>query len=328
MTRMMTMLAVLTAATAGAQDAPKTLAVGTEGFWKPSALLQGWYDFQRTSETTNTFKLRRAEIQVSGEIVPKRFAYAIKIDPARVLDKQADKVSPLQDFFITYLTPWFDVSLGQFKIPVSWEGVNSSSKLLFAERSAVAVQLGDKRDIGLRLAKTFEWFGFLVGLFNGAGQNVLDTNDGKDLGVRVELYPLKGLTVAGVGYMTLFDREDSGVKDRFEGDLRYEAGPFLFQGEYIWAKDGPKDAEVRKQGAYAAVAWTFLDWIQPCVRVGLYDGDTSADHDAFLHYEGGLNVYFKGHEAKLQLDYAFVDFDAKDAKKDLHEVTVAAQVGF
>ena len=80
-----------------------------------------------------------------------------------------------RSFRVSYL----DASIGQFKIPVSYEGYNSSSKLLFAERAPVSRKYGDVRDMGLRLAKTFDYFGYSAGLFNGTTLDNLDNNKQK-----------------------------------------------------------------------------------------------------------------------------------------------------
>ena len=91
------------------------------------------------------------------------------------------RVSVLQYFYITYLTQWADVSIGQFKIPVSWEGYNPSSKIIMPERSLVSLQYGDRRDTGLRLWKTFPKWGYSAGVFNGPGLNNLDNNNADQL---------------------------------------------------------------------------------------------------------------------------------------------------
>jgi hypothetical protein len=65
---------------------------------------------------------------------------------------------------------------------------------------------------------------------NGEGQNRLDTNDQKDLALRLEAYPIEGLTLAGVGYTAVGERELANTKDRIEGDLRLEKAGVLLQG--------------------------------------------------------------------------------------------------
>ena len=336
MTRPSILALLFTCGVAAAQEAPKTLAVGTEGFWRPSALLQAWYLFDHVDKhNPNTFKIRRLELKLQGEIVPGRFGYVAMIDPARVLDSTPTEKNPtysvLQDVYITWLNSVLDVSIGQFKNLVSLEGYGPAAKTLLPERATVSKTIGDKRDLGLRADKVFDYFAVHLGFFNGTGLDLKDADAGKDLVVRVEVFPLKGLTLGGLGYMTVTDRKDSVVRDRFEGDLRYENIGFLFQGEYIRGRDThdkgtEKEKDIDSQGAYAAVAYTFMDMVQPVFRAGFFDPDVKTDDDAQQDYEGGVNIFFQKHEAKFQLAYSFFNF--KDNKKDDHRVVAAAQIGF
>jgi phosphate-selective porin len=338
----------------------KQLTVGTGGFFQPGLLLQGWFVATRSTETTSTFRLRRAELHAKGEIVAGRLGYGVMIDPAKLLEFQdktlsvsdqspapsdpskpetidakqpVSAVAILQDFFVTAMTSFVDVSLGQFKVPVSWEGYNSSSKLLFPERALVSREFGDRRDLGLRLAKSFKYFGYSAGVFNGAGQNNLDTDNNKNVALRLEAYPIQGLVLAGVVYATVGDRS-SDVKDRYEADVRFERGPFLLQAEYIRAHDLGKSAPTTDaQGFYGAVAWTFLDVLQPSLRVGYLDPDvhanvdpmTASGKDEVWHIDAGLNYYLRKHEAKLQLSYSRLQYDTRPAN---NEVIFAGQVAF
>jgi phosphate-selective porin OprO and OprP len=363
------------AAPAATSEPPKTLSVGKEGIFQPGILLQGWGIVSsadkatpdRKDITTSTFRLRRAELKVKGEIIPDLVAYELMIDPARVLEFQdttllvqnqdpaasdAEKpesitakqpakvgtstsaVAALQDFFITYKIPYADISVGQFKIPVSWEGYNSSAKLLFAERAPVAKEFGDKRDLGLRIAKTFDYVGYSAGVFNGAGQNNFDTNNSKDVGLRLEAYPVVGLILAGVAYASIGQRSQSKAKDRFEGDARFEKGPFLLQAEYIHARDvGSNNKAVYAQGFYAALAYTLIDVLQPCFRFGYLDPDTQKNldpktdngKDEMWNFDFGLNWYISHHEAKLQLNYYRLQY--QDKTRD-NQVIAAAQVAY
>jgi len=322
---------------------PEKLKAGKQGFFQPGVLLQGWYFVDRADKTTNAFRLRRAEIHVKGQIIPDRVAYAVMIDPAKVLEAQnveipttppitvkapVGNISVLQDFYVTYLTPWADVSIGQFKIPVSWEGYNSSSKLLFPERAAVSRTFGDKRDLGLRVTKTFnDKVMYSAGVFNGAGLNNADTNNGKDLGLRLEYYPVKGATVAGVGYMSVGDRDEPGAKDRYELDGRYEVGAILIQAEALRARDvGAAGAKIDGQGAYAAVAYRHATGLQPALRVGFLDPDVDKDDDQQVHFDLGLNYYLQDHQAKGQLSYSRTQFGGGTTADNLF--ILAAQVSY
>jgi hypothetical protein len=340
---------VLVAAKPAPAPAPTALAVGTKATFKPGILLQTWNLYEYTDHSADTFRIRRAEFTAKGDILPKLFSYALMFDTARLLDPQDAKIGMpaitvrqpvgggvLQDVFVTFLSDYADVSMGQFKIPVSYEGYNSSSKTLFPERSIVSSAFGDKRDIGLRIAKTFDSFGYSAGFFNGTGQNVLDNNKAKDGALRLEYYPIKGMTIAGVIYGTLWDVTELGAKRRYEGDLRFEQGPFLFQGEYIYARDRKAKGSailntlVKAQGFYAAAGFKLLDNLQLCARFDYLDPDTDSavDKDHTKGYEGQLVYYFQGQEAKIHLSYARFQYASGTNKDALNQVTLAAQLWY
>ncbi len=337
------------------------LLIGKEGQGRiqPSALAQGWFLLERGSgkTTTSTFRIRRMEIGAKGEILPKRVGFNLMFDVAKVrepvnatvTDSGGDTVtvkvpaaslSPLQDFYITGYHKYVEASVGQFKIPVSWEGYNSSAKIAFPERALISNTYGDKRDLGIRLTKTFKKWMYSAGVFNGQGANNLDTNVQKDVALRLEVYPVEGLMIGGVTYDSVGIRNRAGTKDRWEADVRYEKNNLLLQGEFIRARDKAKDNVdfTTAQGFYALVGYTIKDKalcgdLQPVVRVGYIDPDAdknldpamSGGSDEMTHIDVGVNYYLKGHEMKLQGAYQRQQFDDKDA---VNQVILAAQVWY
>jgi hypothetical protein len=179
---------------------------------------------------------------------------------------------------------------------------------------------------------------YFVGLYNGTTANNLDNNPGKDLGIRIEAYPVKGLTIAGVTYDSIGYRNRAGTKDRWEGDVRYDNGMALVQAEFIEARD------VAKNGATATASRTFYlaggytlknvgkGDLQPVVRVGYLDPNTDgmATGDAATHFDVGANYFLKGHEMKLQGSFAHTTYQqpAMGSKPALDEVILAAQVWY
>ncbi len=322
---------------------PKTLAVGKEGFWKPGVIAQVWAfathsedEWQQTS-----FRLRRLELKWAGEIIPDRVAYTIVIDPARLLEANTTTVnvkdeagetigttkvsqpngasSIVQDAVVTVMTEYADVSMGQFKIPVSYDAFNSVGKLLFPERSTVSRRLGERRDMGIKAEKKFKHFGYVAAAMNGEGQNRLDTNDQKDLALRLEAYPIEGLTLAGVGYTAVGERKLANTKDRIEGDLRFEKAGFLVQGEYIRGRDRVSEtSRITSHGFYGVLGYTIAKTVQPIVRFGYFDPNVKqkveapADYaklDEQKEYSAGVTYYWLAHEAKFQLATSVFDYD-------------------
>lgn len=344
------------------------VTVAKTGYFQPGLNLQAWAFASHlddgTDETwSSTFRIRRAEIKARGEIIEKKLGYLVMFDVARLLDFRrtgvdvSDTGSPpatigtasvleppsggstsiLQDLQLTYMTDYADISIGQFKIPVSLEGSGSAARLYFPERALVSRQFGDKRDLGVKVEKTLGAFGYTFGVYNGEGQNRLDSNDQKDVSLRLEVYPVRGVTAAVVGYVAAFDRDDPGTKDRLEGDLKVELGGVLVQAEYIRAWDmGADGTRVSGHGFYALAGYTFFDRLQPVVRVGALDPAIGQDEngaleidraDEYMTYELGVNYYAKSHDAKLQLAGGFFDPEQRVASTRF-DLTLAAQIAF
>jgi hypothetical protein len=335
---------------------PKALAIGKEGtgLFQPSALLQFWAVASRQSVrapadgTSLFFRLRRAELKVKGDIVPERIQYQLMLDGARVLEpNQVDVATPsggtarvtsassafniLNDFYITFATDYVDVSLGQFKVPLGYEGYNSSSKLLFPERAPIERFYGDRRDIGLRLEKKIgDYVGYSAGIWNGTGQNRPDDDQAKDGGVRLEIYPVKGLTVAGVGYMTLGKRKKV-TRDRLEADIRYEGHDALVLVSHISGFDRKNGAKaIRGRGSYIQLAYTLFDHLQPMARFGEIEPDTEKWGDHYRHYEGGVAWLFQKNEAKITLGVAGYDPTHTDHRTNVAktEAILSTQASF
>jgi hypothetical protein len=242
------------------------------------------------------------------------------------------------------MTDYADFSIGQFKIPVSLEGSGSASKLYFPERALVSRAFGDVRDIGFKVEKKFDKFGYLFGIYNGQGQNNLDTNDQKDFALRLEAYPVKGLTVAAVGYTSVGDQYLKDTKRVIEGDVKYEANGILVQAEAIRGWKRPdKDANmVESQGFYVLAGYTFFEKLQPLVRIGSVDPEVGVDehalkfdgtsgsiakYDEITAYEACINYYLKQHDAKLQLSASFFDPEQRGANTTFDAI-LAGQVAF
>jgi len=337
----------------------------------------------RTSDNAwaTSFRIRRAEVKAKGEIIPKTVSYMVMFDPSRLLDLSSGSVtttttaadgtmtstttptlsktpaqggstiltgaqtSILQDVQLTYMTDYADFSIGQFKIPVSLEGSGSAAKLYFPERALISRLYGDMRDLGFKIEKKFDSFGYLLGIYNGQGQNNLDTNDQKDVSLRLEYYPVKDVTIGVVGYTSIFDRDQVGTKDRIEGDLKIDKGGFLLQAEAIrgWDRVAVGKDKREGQGFYVLAGYTLFDKLQPVVRIGSIDpevgvdehaliavpGDskTYAPNDEITAYEFGLNYYLKQHDAKLQLSASFFDPEQRGSNTTF-DMILASQVAF
>jgi hypothetical protein len=347
---------------------PNKLAIGKEGWLQVGALLQGWYDLQWNSgrgerHTKSTFRVRRAEIKLAGDIVRDTASFLVSFDPSATLKfTPSTAAAPsgatpttintyappantgiLKLFWLTLKSPYVEASLGQFKHPISYEGQTSSAELLFAERAYSTRYFGDTYDMGFRLEKKFDAFKYQVFLLNGSGQNQVDTNKQKDLAVRLEVTPIEGLMFSAAGLTSLGQRAaQDTTKDRIEVDARLNKSGLLIQGELLWGESGKTSTERTKAaGRYATIGYTIAKKLQPVIRYGYLNTDKTVTvgspgsyalyapfgvaTDEVRSYEIGLNYYLQGNELKLQACYGYFDFDNIQA---LQEFTVVAQAAF
>jgi len=354
------------------ENVADSVKVAKEGRLKFGALLQGWWALGKSEKTLNTFRLRRAELALNGYIVPRRFFFGVMIDPAKVLEPDTVKavdaqgnevkasrvqsaISVLQDFYVGVSTSVADISIGQFKIPVSYEGFHSSGELMLAERSlfsrglgtitssgdaykkhfdelgAVTCAFGDKRDLGVKVEKRIGPVYYFVGLFNGQGANNLDVNNQKDLAIRIEVFPVKGLVLGAMSYFTLREgfKATPKAKDRFEADVRLDYKPVLFLAEYLYARDynEKKNKMTSSQGAYGQMQAMLPFGFALAGRFGWMTLDMDSSTSKLWEAGGGVHYYLQGFNANLKLDYLFYQPNAPELNRT-HEVIFAMQAKF
>ena len=127
--------------------------------------LRGKYEYQ-TTEGAGRFQVRTARISVQGKVA-RRVEYKAEVD---LCDEGVIK---MLDAY-TRLHPWKDVqfTIGQMRAPFTIDAHRSPHLQYFANRSFIAKQVGNVRDVGAMIGYTMH-VGFPVrlqaGLFNGSG---------------------------------------------------------------------------------------------------------------------------------------------------------------
>jgi hypothetical protein len=301
---------------APAPSLPTKLALGKDGWLQVGALLQGWFDTQWNSNlpagttfrnTKSTFRMRRAELKLSGDIVKDVASFLVTFDPASTYKSNTTNytvpngagsgtqtittssppgnTAALKLFWVTLKSRFVEASIGQFKYPISYEGQTSSAELIFPERGYSSRYFGDTYDMGIRLEKKLDWFKYQVFLLNGSGQNQLDTNLQKDLAARLEFTPIEGITVGTAGLTSLGQRvKQATTKDTVELFGRLTKAGFLVQGELLWGATGCTASgktnctasgleRTKAAGRYVIIGYTIADKIQPVIRYGYLNTD-------------------------------------------------------
>jgi hypothetical protein len=296
-----------------------------------SGLVQGWYTAS-SAGTADTFRLRRGEIKVGGE-VNRRVRWDLVIDAAKALSVNNSYVTVdgqrvmsdtsvgqsgrmMQDAFMTITqSPAFAVSVGQQKLPLAMEGVQSSSRLdtveraLFMSDKGRGGSYGDIRDIGVvakgKVAKgQLEYAG---GVFNGFGetQNDVDRDGQKPFMGRLVARPS---AVKGLAFGSSYGRTTAHAglptrRDRLGVDASFTRGRFLVASEIMTGHDGV----LERKGYYAHTTYRLFRDIDAVFRADRFDPDVTADTTAANVAErdwlGGFNWRLAGPSAVVQMNY-------------------------
>ena len=132
---------------------------------KIGGTIRSKYEYQ-TEEGEGRFEVRTARINVAGNVT-KEVSYKAEID---LCDE--GKIKMLDAY--TRIKPWktLQLTIGQERVPFTIDAHRSPHQQYFANRSFIAKQVGNVRDVGAALGYTFN-AGFPItleaGLFNGSG---------------------------------------------------------------------------------------------------------------------------------------------------------------
>ena len=148
------------------------------------------YEYQ-TGMGAGRFEVRNARVSITGNVLPK-VAYKAEIDLSdegaiKMLDAYA-RLFPWKDFTIT---------AGQMRVPFTIDAHRSPHQQYFANRSFIAKQVGNVRDVGLTLGYTLPTQMPVIlegGLYNGTGlTNQKVWHKEVNYSAKAQLFPTDGL---------------------------------------------------------------------------------------------------------------------------------------
>ena len=253
--------------------------------------ISGWmniqYDYESqlqndgvTLDQINTFNVRRARLDFKGNLCENV--------EFRVQGDLAGTPKLVDGFVKVKLQKYFNIQVGQFKIPFTFENPQSPltlegieyaqviSKLSgYSDMSGVKTYSGG-RDVGVMIYGNFFSFEhngkeipiltYKLAVFNGNGMNNKDANLAKDIAGSIEVCPVvKGLMLAASYYdgnykldntFKINDStevnfyENNAIRDRFTVGGKYENGRLTVRSEYITGKTdmANKDEELLNVG--------------------------------------------------------------------------------
>ena len=316
------------------------------------------------TRTPDTFRLRRAELRLTAPKITDKFSATVMFDPAKSTSSRA-RDDILQEIVLSYdinktAKNSNAIDIGQFKIPVGYESLVSSSALPLVERPLIFTVrdpfdggYGDVRDTGAQLRSTFQDFDLRVGVFNGIGdrQNARALSDNKAILGRLAYTGVKNLTLgvsggAGntgttqtAGGVTATRRADRTLFNLFAA---YNKNKIYAATEYLRGDAVPINLRAANgnttainvagrdiAGYYGTLGYMITPKLQGVFRYDNLDTDRNAGNSTLEDYTLGLNYFLKGNEAKLQFNVIDHQGDAgARGYRDGTELRTAFQAAF
>ena len=186
------------------------------------------YEYQ-TGMGAGRFEVRNARVSLTGNILPS-VAYKAEIDLSdegqiKMLDAYA-RLFPLEGLTVT---------AGQMRVPFTIDAHRSPHQQYFANRSFIAKQVGNVRDVGLTVGyrlPTDMPVTIEGGLYNGTGlTNQKVWHKEVNYSAKAELFPIPGLNLTLS--VQAIQPEDIRMQS-YDIGAYYEFGRFHIEGEYLY----------------------------------------------------------------------------------------------
>lgn len=221
-------------------------AQGLDSLVNLHGVLRGKYEYQ-PELNGGRFEVRNARMSISGKL-SMRSEYKLEVD---LCDESAIK---MKDAWVRLL-PWrsLRVSIGQQRMPFTIDAHRNPANQFFANRSFIAKQVGDMRDVGLQVGYTFQASSgrtvALVdaGIFNGSNLDNQKTawNKNVNYSARLQWFPIQGLAIVpSIQHTTIADRQARYTS--LDMGMYYEAYGWHIEGEYLhkqYAHDAFSDCD-------------------------------------------------------------------------------------
>ncbi len=179
-----------TACPAAASDSVKTRSI-KDYLPEIHGTVRAKYEYQPEIHS-GRFQVRNARFSLTGDM-GRYVAYKAEIDLSdrgeiRMLDAYA-QLKPVS---------WGKLTLGQMRVPFTIDAHRAPHTQFFANRSFIAKQVGDVRDVGVTAAYEPDGLPLVVeaGLFNGSGlTDQTEWHKGVCYSAKIQAFPVKGWNV-------------------------------------------------------------------------------------------------------------------------------------
>ena len=335
---------------------PTRLKIGSNGELWFGGLFQGWFvgdtspygsgsDWLGNGTGQNTFRLRRAEMRMSGKL-GSDWGFTVMIDPAKAITPQTAGTDGkiLQDLAVSYFgLKGSELALGQLKINLTEEGMRSSSELWFGERAQVTRAFSDIRQTGFFYKGDFgEYVTLWSAVTNGVVGNANVTSDTNDTVLytgRLDVKPMKGLIIGTSGGTGQTGGNTAHLgRWVWAGHVKYNGydvpgSKLWLEAEYLSAEDDQANGtKLNRWGMYASALYIFGDHFQVGFRYDVLNNNKDVDGNTNRMYTGGFHWLPLWKNLNIKLEWYNVHQDGRKvngvSNQSYNEILLAAQAAF
>jgi hypothetical protein len=231
--------------------------------------------------------------------------------------------SPLDDLRLRWLyRPNMALAMGVAQVPYSASLSQSSSSMRFMERPISSADAAIGRRVGLTAEGNYYAgkLSYHLGVYNG-GDDKANNRGGLAFGGRLQSEPFGSLSKLKskalrlrLGAAAVYDDGPSVNTQAMSADVTIEAAGFRLYAEFLLDERAPDavpttpielGGDVARQTMLIEAGYfVWGDRLELVARGELYDNNrVLTDHGDQTVLTGGANLYFKGHNLKLQMNY-------------------------
>jgi phosphate-selective porin OprO and OprP len=298
-----------------------------------------------------SFRIRRAKTELSGWVWRKELTYELQLSWAGA-EAGASTTEPLEDFILTWdasRKKTFQITVGQFKVPLGRQEMTSSNRLQFVDRDILSFEFTRGRDIGVQLQGLVAGgrLEYRAGVFNGNPASRLgNDNDRYQYNARVVLQPWGDVRYSESDFESK-DKPLLAVGAQFENnDLRgvtnatdfnttilgadavFKYRGFSLFAEYFDRRRKPETGESFDSNGFHAQAGYFVkrNVLEVAARYAGFDPSSLIAENDLSEKGLGLNYYLNKHNLKLQGDLRSLKDESRGRTNK--EVRLQVQVRF
>ena len=186
------------------------------------------YEYQ-TTMGAGRFEVRNARVSVTGNVLPS-VAYKAEIDLS-----DEGQIKMLDAYARLFPTKGLTVTAGQMRVPFTIDAHRSPHQQYFPNRSFIAKQVGNVRDVGFIVGYTLPTNIPITvegGLFNGSGlTNQKEWHKEVNYSAKAQFLFTKGLNLT----LSVQSIQPEEVRmQSYDIGAYYETGRFHIEGEYLY----------------------------------------------------------------------------------------------